>query len=138
MELPSLDKHGFVLYGYIHNTFMNDDFGLDDLSKIEGFEWDSANIDKNREKHHTEPKESEEVFFNKPIIFLKDPKHSTKNERRFGVLGKTNEERKLEIYFTLRNNKIRIIAAWDMNKRGRAVYINYEEREKRGENKNGT
>ncbi len=112
---------------------MGDDFGLNDLSKIEGFEWDSANETKNREKHNTEPKESEEVFFNKPIIFLKDPKHSMKNERRFGVLGKTNTGRKLEIYFTVRNNKIRVIAAWDMSKSGRAVYINYEEREKRGE-----
>ncbi len=116
---------------------MNDNtFGLDDLANIEGFEWDDANITKNREKHHTEPKESEETFFNTPLIFLKDPKHSTKNERRFGVLGKTNAGRKLEIYFTVRGKKIRVIAAWDMSRRGRAVYINYEEQKKRGENKN--
>ncbi len=110
-----------------------DDFDLDDLANIEGFEWNDVNIIKNREKHHTEPRESEEVFFNKPLIFLKDPKHSTLDERRFGILGKTDAGRRLEIYFTIRNNKIRVIASWDMSKKGRALYIAQEEQEKKAE-----
>ena len=77
------------------------------------------------------PKESEEVFFNTPLIFLKDPKHSTGNERRFGVLGKTNTGRRLEIYFTVRNKRIRVIASWDMNRKSRIVYIAQEEQEKK-------
>ena len=111
----------------------DDDFDLDNLAKIEGFEWNEANIIKNREKHNVEPKESEEVFFNKPRIFLKDPKHSTAQERRFGLLGKTNAERRLEVYFTVRKKKIRVIASWDMGRKGKAVYIAEEEREKKAE-----
>lgn len=107
-----------------------DDFDLGDLAKIEGFDWNDANIIKNREKHHTEPKEGEEAFFNKPTIFLKDPKHSTKKERRYGVLGQTNEGRKLAIYFTVRNKKIRVISSRDMNKKDRTIYLGEEEREK--------
>src|SRR2546426_540873 len=116
----------------------DDEFDLDDLAKIEGFDWDEANIVKNRQKHGVEPKESEEVFFNRPLIFLKDPKHSTGIERRFGLLGKTNAGRRLEIYFTVRNKKIRVIASWDMSKKGKAVYIAKEEqdkKQKRGEYK---
>ena len=121
------------------STYMdaNDELGLNDLAGIEGFDWDKANIVKNREKHGVEPQEYEEIFFNTPLIFLKDPKHSTNKERRFGLLGKTNAGRKLEMYFTVRDNKIRIIAAWDMSRRGKAVYITQEEQEKkieRGEN----
>ena len=110
-----------------------DDFSLDDLTGIEGFEWDEANIVKNREKHHAEPKESEEAFFNKPTIFLKDPMHSTEKERRYGILGQTNDGRKLAIYFTVRNKKIRVISSRDMGKIDRATYIIEEERQMKAE-----
>lgn len=88
---------------------------------LEGFEWDEGNQDKNWQEHKVNNKESEEVFFNKPLIINFDKKHS-KKEKRFQVLGKTNQERKLFISFTLRNKKIRIISARDQSKKERKIY----------------
>ena len=94
-----------------------------DLDKIEGFEWDKGNLTKNKERHNVETKESEEVFFNRPIILLSDPKHSTDKERRLCVLGKTDKGRLLAIYFTIRKNKIRVISSRNMSKKDRAIFI---------------
>ena len=54
-------------------------------------------------------------------IVIEDYKHSIK-ENRYYVLGKTNAKRKLFIVFTIRNNRIRIISARDMNKKERKIY----------------
>lgn len=112
---------------------MDGDFDVYELDEIEGFEWNEANSNKNKEKHNTEPKESEEAFFNKPIVFLKDPKHSTQDEKRYGVLGTTNAGRKLAIFFTVRNKKIRVISSRDMGKKDKAIYLSEAEREKKEE-----
>ena len=87
-----------------------------------GFEWDQYNnIEKNWDKHKVTPFESEQVFFNKPLIIADDPKHS-QDEKRFYALGKTDQERKLFIVFTIRRKKIRIISSRDMNKKERIFY----------------
>lgn len=91
------------------------------LSKVVAFEWDKGNIDKNLEKHNVSNQEAEEVFFNKTIIFSEDKKHSIA-EKRYMVWGKTNRNRKLTIFFTIRSNKIRIISARDMHKKERGEY----------------
>jgi len=92
------------------------------LTKINGFDWDSGNARKN-EKHHVSMAESEQVFFNAPLLMLEDEKHSGK-EQRFHALGKTDEIRLLHITFTLRENgqKIRVISARDMHRKEREVY----------------
>ncbi len=97
------------------------DPGLDSISNIEGFEWDKGNTHKNLEKHNVANQESEEVFFNEPLIVNEDLRHSQVEKRLF-CLGKTNKDRKLFINFTLRNNKIRIISARNMSKKEREVY----------------
>ena len=90
------------------------------LSKNTEFEWDKGNIDKNM-KHGVEDKEAEEIFGSKKKIFMKDEKHSLKEER-YMIWGKTNADRKLTIFFTLRKDKVRIISARDMNRKERSTY----------------
>ena len=89
--------------------------------ELEGFEWDSANKDKNWKKRHVSTQESEEVFFNKPLLIALDQKHS-KNEKRYQVLGKTNKGRFLFISCTLRDNKIRIISVRNQSRKERGEY----------------
>lgn len=89
--------------------------------KVVSFEWDKGNIDKNLKKHDVSNQETEEVFFNKPIVFSEDKKHST-IEKRYMLWGKTNTNRKLTIFFTIRNNRIRVISARDMHKKERGEY----------------
>ncbi len=91
-----------------------------DLSKIEGFEWDKGNIE-HIKKHNVDYKDSEEVFFNKPLILSEDEAHS-QTEKRFRVYGQTNKYRLLTIIFTTRRNKIRIISARDQNKKERREF----------------
>ena len=94
---------------------------MDLLNKLEGFDWNKGNIKKNWVKHKANTKETEEVFFNKPLFINFDQKHS-KREKGFQVLGRTNKKRKLFISFTVRKKKVRIISARDMSKKERRNY----------------
>lgn len=85
------------------------------------FEWDKGNIGKNLIKHNVTDKESEEPFINKPNFILNDEKHSV-TETRSMIWGVTNAGRKLSIIYTIRNNKIRIISARDMNTKERRAH----------------
>ena len=89
---------------------------------IDGFDWDEGNAQKN-DAHDVSMVESEQVFFNEPLLLLEDTKHS-ESELRLHALGKTNEDRRLHITFTLRqgNTKIRVISARDMHKKERLYY----------------
>lgn len=93
-----------------------------DLTVITGFDWDEGNIRKN-DKHGVTAAESEQVFFNMPMLLLADIKHSAR-EPRFHVLGKTHQNRLLHVTFTLRQQDrlIRIISARDMHKKERSIY----------------
>ena len=93
-----------------------------DLDKIIGFDWDDGNARKNA-KHGVGQAESEEVFFNQPLLLVSDSQHSAR-EVRFHALGKSNEGRALHITFTLRANStlIRVISARDMHRKERVIY----------------
>lgn len=91
------------------------------LENVIGFEWDEANVNKNWERHRVSPAECEELFFNEPLIVEPDYAHSQR-EKRFIALGKTDLDRLLFIVFTIRDNKIRVISARDMNKKERGCY----------------
>ena len=93
-----------------------------DLAKITSFDWDEGNARKN-EKHGVSTSETEQVFFNTPLLVLEDIKHSRK-ELRFHALGKTDTGRLLHITLTLRGagDKIRVISARDMHRKERAIY----------------
>ena len=96
---------------------MND---LPDFSRLEGFDWDQSNIEKNWKKHRVAFYECEEIFLRAPII-LPDLEHST-IEARFFALGRTVRERWLTVIFTVRKNKIRIISARNMSRKERKAY----------------
>jgi len=85
------------------------------------FEWDNGNLDKNLKKHNVTNQEAEEIFGIDPFIAVEDKKHAL-NEKRFQALGKTNQNRKLFLSFTVRKDKIRIISVRDMNKKERNQY----------------
>ncbi len=86
-----------------------------------GFEWDHGNSEKNVNKHNVLFSECEEVFFNQPILFFYDLKHS-QNEPRYFLLGQTDSHRKLFLVFTIRNHLIRVISARDMSKKEKNHY----------------
>lgn len=96
-----------------------------EINKIRGFDWDAGNSSKNKIKHKVDDKECEEVFTNQPIRIFDDQIHS-KNEKRYGALGKTNRARKLVIFFTVRNNKIRIISARNQSQKDKKIYEEIE------------
>ncbi|MBN2009733.1 BrnT family toxin [candidate division KSB1 bacterium] len=91
------------------------------LLNCTGFEWDSGNAEKNWINHKVTRNESEQIFFNEPLIVATDIKHS-QDENRWYVLGRTDTDRLLFIVFTIRNELIRIISARDMNKKERDKY----------------
>jgi len=91
------------------------------LPEFKGFQWDDDNVRKNWESHRVSPQEAEQVFFNHPLIVADDIKHS-QQERRYFVLGQTNDDRALFVAFTVRDDHIRVISARDMSRRERKVY----------------
>lgn len=108
---------GLSLIVYYHNIHI-----MIDWEKITGFDWDNGNTRKN-DKHGVSMAESEQVFFNAPLLVLGDSEHSLL-ELRFHALGKTDDGRRLHITFTLRytNEKIRVISARNMHRKERANY----------------
>jgi uncharacterized DUF497 family protein len=92
-----------------------------DVDRVEGFDWDEGNINKNWIKHRVSSSECEELFFNLPLLIADDRKHSHE-EPRYYALGQTNLNRGLFIAFSVRENKIRIISARDMSQKEKKVY----------------
>jgi len=92
-----------------------------DLNKIEGFEWDDGNRDKNWKKHKVSNSEAEQVLINDPVIIF-DEGHSTTEETRYAALAETDNGRSLIVFFTVRNNLFRVISARDMNLKERKIY----------------
>ncbi len=94
-----------------------------DWSNITGFEWDAGNVRKSIDKHGVNQHESEQVFFNQPLLILPDIKLS-QDEVRYHALGKTDLNRYLHVTFTLRSNNrlIRIISARDMHRKEKVIY----------------
>jgi uncharacterized DUF497 family protein len=84
------------------------------------FEWDTGNQDKSLKKHGITNQEGEETFFSFKQI-LPDQGHS-KAEQRFGMLGKTSNDKVLFIVFTIRTKKVRIISARVADKKERNFY----------------
>jgi len=85
------------------------------------FEWDANNKDKNWQKHTILYKEIEEVFFNRPVKFYADLRHSVV-EKRYVALGQSDRAVKLCVIFTIRNNRIRVVSARMQSKKERRSY----------------
>lgn len=91
------------------------------FDKCIGFDWDEGNSAKNWVRHLVSQGECEQVFFNEPIVVASDNKHSI-DESRWFLLGMTDSGRLLFVVFTVRENRIRMISARDMNKKERKIY----------------
>jgi len=91
------------------------------LNKPIEFDWDKGNSGKNLARHKVTDQECEEVLFDNGKKILKDVRHSGKEER-YILLGKTKQQRLLFIIFTVRNTKIRVISARDINKKENKLY----------------
>jgi uncharacterized protein len=91
------------------------------LAGCEGFQWDPANAEKIWARHQVAPVESEEVFFNRPLVVRDDETHSVSEERLY-ALGQTDGGRLLFVAFTIRGRLIRVISARDMSRKERKVY----------------
>jgi len=86
------------------------------------FDWDEGNREKNLKKHNVSIIEAEQIFINHPLLVKKDEQHSLTAEQRFQALGKTLNNRKLFLAFTIRNEKLRVISVRDMDKKERRIY----------------
>ena len=95
------------------------------FNKINEFDWDKGNIDKNEINHDVKWLECEQIFFNRPLLFSKDTSHSI-TEERYYAYGMTDTGRLLTIVFTIRENKIRVISAREMSEKERKNYEKYE------------
>lgn len=91
------------------------------LRKPIKFVWDRGNKDKNWIRHRVTDRECEEVFFNENKKIYKDKLHSDKEEK-YILLGGTKRDRLLFVVFTIRNKKIRVISARDINRREVELY----------------
>lgn len=94
-----------------------------DWKRVVGFDWDAGNARKSSDKHNVGQAEAEQIFFNQPLIVVSDDRHSLV-EVRFNALGRTNQNRRLHVTFTLReeNTKIRVISARGMSRQERDAY----------------
>jgi len=92
----------------------------DVLRGITGFEWDEGNSAKNEAKHGVTNRESEEIFFNKPLVIARSSKGG--KEIRYVALGKTHGSRLLTVVFSVRARRIRVISARPMSRNERKVY----------------
>ena len=99
---------------------------LEKLQACTGFDWDEGNFLKNWEKHGVLVAESEQVFFNRPLLVQSDARHST-TESRFYVLGRSDSGRQLFVVFMIRGELIRVISARDMSRNERRSYLKYGE-----------
>jgi uncharacterized DUF497 family protein len=92
-------------------------------TRVVGFDWDAGNARKSADKHSVTQSEAEQAFFNQPLLILEDDRHSFA-EARFHALGRTDDDRRLQITFTLRREAtlIRVISARAMSARERLAY----------------
>jgi uncharacterized protein len=81
------------------------------------FEWDKGNELKNWLKHKVANNEAEEAFYDERRLITEDTKHSTEEELRFILFGKTKQGRVLFIIFTIRDEKVRVISARDADRK---------------------
>ena len=88
---------------------------------VTAFQWDEGNAEKNWRRHEVTQAETEQVFFNRPVLVVKDEGHSTR-EARYFALGRTDLARMLAAVFTVRGTLLRVISARPMSRSERKIY----------------
>jgi len=88
------------------------------LEKIEGFDWDSANV-AHILRHAVTPFEVEEVTGGKYVVI---PAKTVEGEKRWKLFGKMVSGRYLVVVFTVRRKLFRSVTAYEMNTVERSHY----------------
>ncbi|OFZ46033.1 MAG: hypothetical protein A2381_19420 [Bdellovibrionales bacterium RIFOXYB1_FULL_37_110] len=86
------------------------------------FEWDEGNSHKNAKKHGLETHEIEAVFRSGlalPLGVQISPLH---NEQRLGIIGPSINGKLIQIAFTLREGRVRVISARPAHKKEKVQY----------------
>ena len=119
-SVPTVDS---VYRCHIQSTWKGEGLADDLEHDAVGFEWDDGNKEKNWIRHGVSQQESEQIFFNRPLVVQDDELHSDV-EPRFYALGRTDANRLLFVVYTLRGEepRVRIISARDMTPRERREY----------------
>lgn len=91
------------------------------VTRASGFQWDGGSRDKSWIRHRVSVGESEEAFFNQPVLLAEDAGHAADEARSF-LLGRTSRGRLFTVASTSRGDLIRVVSARDMSGRERREY----------------
>jgi len=91
------------------------------FESLEGFVWDEYNRKKIFEKHGVTADECEKIFVSEKYVLFDDIKHS-QYERRFILLGFSENIHLMYVAFTIRNKRIRVVSARRAHKKEREFY----------------
>ena len=86
------------------------------------FDWDQWNVQKNESKHGVSRLEAESAFYDPHYRLFEDQRHSSRNEMRYILYGRSLEVRVLMVGFTRRGRKVRIITARPASRKERRLY----------------
>ncbi len=87
------------------------------------FEWDAGNSTKNSKKHDLLKEQIEFIFRSgKALPLGLQISPDTDGEQRFGLVGPNGESRLLQVAFTFRNGKVRVISARTASRKERKRY----------------
>ncbi len=90
------------------------------------FEWHPAKAASNLKKHGVSFEEASTIFKDDRRLEIPDRWHSDDEERYFGI-GRSGENRILNVYYTFRSARIRIISARVSERWERRRYENQDE-----------
>ncbi len=88
-------------------------------TRIQSLEAEVARL---QEKHRVTVGECEQIFSDPRKQLFNNVSHSSKAEERFILIGSTDQGRILYVAFTIRNKRIRVISARDLNRKERYLY----------------
>ena len=91
------------------------------------FEWDEEKSGSNLKKHGVSFEEAKTVFNDSLAITIDDPDHSDEEERYIDI-GFSSKGRVVVVWYTERNENIRIIGCRKTTKAERRAYENKESR----------
>jgi uncharacterized DUF497 family protein len=83
------------------------------------FDWDDANI-LHIAEHNVEPEEAEEVILGNPLELGFE---AVDGESRWPYIGETSQGRILRVVITLRNERIRVVTAFEPPKTSKLIYL---------------
>ena len=86
------------------------------------FEWDAGNSSKNETKHGVPAKEFEMVFRSRAAVPLGIQVSPPFDEQRLGIVGPGSKGRLLQVAFTLRDGRVRVISARTAHRKERKRY----------------